>query len=55
MQQTQRKQENDMLWDHAESLQQLIDMGFPENRARKALQITRCARCRRLNRALTEP
>ena len=30
-----------MLWDHGESLQQLIDMGFPENRARKALQITR--------------
>ena len=27
--------------DNAEALQQLVDMGFPENRARKALQIHR--------------
>ena len=28
-------------WENPEALQQLIDMGFPENRARKALQINR--------------
>ena len=32
---------HDLQWDNAEALQQLIDMGFPENRARKALQINR--------------
>ena len=30
-----------MQFDNAESLQQLMDMGFPQNRARKALQINR--------------
>jgi len=30
-----------MQYDNAESMRHLIDMGFPENRARKALQINR--------------
>ena len=33
--------EDELQWENAEGLQQLIDMGFPANRAQKALQLNR--------------